>query len=331
MCIQVLRDRDWVRTQVLSQKLTPMKLLSQDDATIEQKGPPTAFAPSSTYAAGSHNAASQPDVAPTDIRPPKPTYGFPNECKNYHAPSKPFVHSRAHQTPATADWADAVHQEEDESVIGGGPTSEFFNYNQVSHRQNAQAQSQTQALAAARPSYERQCARSLLFCGLAEGTTHLDITEAIRGGQLLDIYMRGNERMAAVSFVRATDAQAFFDHVRRHDLYIRHKRVSKMREGGQVLGCVNDNANGSQVSVRWHDRQFIMPGHISSKIATGATRNLVIRRCNPSHTAAAIRDDLEHIHNLVVIKLEFIGSSCHIKTNSVQYAIFARTCMMSRL
>lgn len=315
----------------MSQKLTAVQLLSQDDATIEQKGPLTTSAPSPTYAAGQHNAEYQPDVAPTDTRPPKTTHGFPNECKNYDAPSKPFVHFRSHQTPATPDWADAVHQEEDASVIGGGPTNEFISYNQVSHHQNAQAQSQTQALAAARSSYERQCARSLLFCGLAEGTTHIDITEAIRGGQLLDIYMRGNERMAAVSFVHAADAQAFFEHVRRHDLYIRHKRVSIRKEGWEVLGCVNGNANGSQVSVRWHDRQFIMPGHISSKIATGATRNLVIRRCNPSHTAAAIRDDLEHIHNLVVIKLEFIGSSCHIKTNSVQYAIFARTCMMSRL
>lgn len=309
------------------------QLLSQDDATIEQKGPSTASVPSPTHTAGQYNAKFQPDVVPANTRPPKTTRRFPNDCGNFNAQSKPLAHSRAHQTPATPNWADAVHQEEEEeSVVGGGLTEEFIHYNQASHQRNAQAQAQaqTQALAPARPSYERQCDRSLLFGSLAEGTTHLDVTEAIRGGQLLDIYMRANERMAAVSFVHAADAQAFFEHVRRHDLYIRNKRVSIwMTE--KARGRVNGNANGQQVSVRWHDRQFIMPGHISSKIATGATRNLVIRRCNPSHTAAAIRDDLEHIHNLVVIKLEFIGSSCHIKTNSVQYAIFARTCMMSRL
>lgn len=86
-----------------------------------------------------------------------------------------------------------------------------------------------------------------------------------------------------------------------------------------------------QVDVRWSDRHFILPGHVASKLAMGTTRNLVIRRCDPRHTAAIIRDDLEHIHNLVVIKIEFIGSSCHIKTNSIHNAMFARTCMMSRL
>lgn len=91
------------------------------------------------------------------------------------------------------------------------------------------------------------------------------------------------------------------------------------------------NTDHEQVDVRWNDRQFILPGHVASKIGTGATRNLVIRRCDPRLTEAALRDDLEHIHNLIVIKVEFIGGSCHIKTNSVHNAVFARTCMMSRL
>jgi hypothetical protein len=40
---------------------------------------------------------------------------------------------------------------------------------------------------------------------------------------------------------------------------------------------------------------------------------------------------MDHIHNLVVIKVEFLGASCYIKTNSVHNAMFARTCMMSRV
>lgn len=67
------------------------------------------------------------------------------------------------------------------------------------------------------------------------------------------------------------------------------------------------------------------------KINGGATRNLIIRGVNKArHTEESIREDLDHIHNLVVIKVEFIGNDCHIKTNSVNYALFARTCMMSR-
>lgn len=82
--------------------------------------------------------------------------------------------------------------------------------------------------------------------------------------------------------------------------------------------------------MKWSDRQFILPGHVANKIGIGATRNLVIRRCDPKHTEESIREDLEHIHNLVVVKVEFIGSNCFIGTNSVHNAMFARTCMMSR-
>lgn len=45
-----------------------------------------------------------------------------------------------------------------------------------------------------------------------------------------------------------------------------------------------------------------------------------------------IRDDLEHIHNLVVIRVSFDdnNNNAYISTNSVHNAMFARTCMMSR-
>jgi hypothetical protein len=86
-----------------------------------------------------------------------------------------------------------------------------------------------------------------------------------------------------------------------------------------------------QVAVKWNDRQFTLAGHAVGKIGGGATRNMVIRGLNPvRHTEESIREDLEHIHNLVVIKVEFVGCDCYIKTNSVNYALFARTCMMSR-
>ncbi|KAK2014700.1 hypothetical protein LZ32DRAFT_603098 [Colletotrichum eremochloae] len=159
-----------------------------------------------------------------------------------------------------------------------------------------------------RPQLERMTTRTIIMSNLAEGTTHADVTDVVRGGQLLDIFLRTHDRSAQVSFLHGSDARAFLEHTRRHDLYIRHKRVD----------------------VRWGDRQFILPGHVASKIETGATRNLVVRRCDPSLTEEGIRDDLEHIHNLVVVQVTFRGDNCHIGTNSVHNAMFARTCMMSR-
>jgi len=82
--------------------------------------------------------------------------------------------------------------------------------------------------------------------------------------------------------------------------------------------------------LKWSDRQFTLSGHVASKLGIGATRNLIIRRCDPNITEDMIRDDLEHIHNLVVIKVKFSGSSCYVSTNSVHNAMFARTCLMSR-
>ena len=66
---------------------------------------------------------------------------------------------------------------------------------------------------------------------LADGTTHGDITGAVRGGLLLDIFMRSHERSATVSFLNAADARAFFDHARKHDLYIKNKRVRSSSGG----------------------------------------------------------------------------------------------------
>lgn len=79
-----------------------------------------------------------------------------------------------------------------------------------------------------RPQHERIATRTLQLCNLPDNTTHADITSVVRGGMLLEVYIKYNTRSAQVSFLNSTDAQAFYDHVRRHDLYIRHKRASNM-------------------------------------------------------------------------------------------------------
>ncbi|KXJ94426.1 hypothetical protein Micbo1qcDRAFT_159585 [Microdochium bolleyi] len=159
-----------------------------------------------------------------------------------------------------------------------------------------------------RPHFAKTCQRSLTISGFPDHCSLAEITTVLRGGLLLIVHMRPTERCAFVSFLHEEHAVAFLQHVKTNGLYIRKKSVS----------------------VHWADRQYYLPGHVAYQIRGGATRNLVIRRCDPKHTETSVRDDLEHIHNLVAISVEFIGGSCYIRTNSVMNAIFARTCMTSR-
>lgn len=85
-----------------------------------------------------------------------------------------------------------------------------------------------------------------------------------------------------------------------------------------------------QLSFEWSERQFYMPGHVASKIRVGATRNLVIRSVKPDITEQRLREDLDHIHNLIIISVSFINGDAYLSLNSIHNALFARTCMMSR-
>ncbi|CAK7224544.1 hypothetical protein SEUCBS140593_005605 [Sporothrix eucalyptigena] len=156
---------------------------------------------------------------------------------------------------------------------------------------------------------DRKCLRTLQLVGLPESATLADVAAVVRGGLLVELYIRPQDRAGIVSFAREPDAKAFFDHVKRRDLYIKNKRIE----------------------ARWSERQFTLLGHVSHKINNGATRNLVIRQCNPRITEASVREDLDHIYNLIVISVTFANGDCHISTNSVHNAMFARSCLMSRM
>lgn len=80
----------------------------------------------------------------------------------------------------------------------------------------------------------------------------------------------------------------------------------------------------------WNDRQFVLPGHVANKIGIGATRNLVIRAVHPNITEQRLREDLDHIHNLIIISLYFRNGDAYLSLNSIHNSLFARTCMMSR-
>jgi len=51
---------------------------------------------------------------------------------------------------------------------------------------------------------------------------------------------------------------------------------------------------------------------------------------HPNITAERLREDLDHIHNLVIIDLSFVNGDAYVSLNSIHNSLFARTCMMSR-
>ena len=67
--------------------------------------------------------------------------------------------------------------------------------------------------------------RSVQLYSLPEDTTHADVVAAVRGGLVLDIHLRHRDKTATISFLNESDAKAFYGHFRRHDLYIKNKRV----------------------------------------------------------------------------------------------------------
>jgi hypothetical protein len=65
--------------------------------------------------------------------------------------------------------------------------------------------------------------RTILITNLPERTTHKDLAGIIRGGRLLDIFLR-NDRTATISFVEG--AAEFLAYAKRTDIYLHMKRVS---------------------------------------------------------------------------------------------------------
>ncbi len=80
-------------------------------------------------------------------------------------------------------------------------------------------------LRAERPQFARAEQRTITVKNLWDRATHRDIVDLIRGGLVLDIYLRSNERSASISFVEGSSAQEFMAYVKRNDIYVHGKRV----------------------------------------------------------------------------------------------------------
>lgn len=79
--------------------------------------------------------------------------------------------------------------------------------------------------------------RSVQLLNLTPGVTYGDVSAVVRGGPLLEIFLRPKENSATVSFVQEADAVAFLEHSRTHGLYIKDRKVSKVESGKSNEYC----------------------------------------------------------------------------------------------
>lgn len=220
------------------------------------------------------------------------------------------------------------------------PANDGFSYAEISSpgidsvndEHEASSEPPDQATSMPKPDFPRtpEQLRSVRLVNLPEGTTYSDIADVIRGGLVYEFYITHGAATATITFVEAASAEIYFAHVRNNGLFLKNKRVSASSKPLHLSR--RDPINQTcQVGIRWSQRYQTIPGHHANRIAKGVTRNIVLRKCGPNHTEASVREDLEHIHNLEVVNVEFRGGDCHIGTNSVASAMYARTCMTSRL
>ena len=100
-----------------------------------------------------------------------------------------------------------------------------------------------------RKRYARDEQRTVVAKNLSDRTTHKDIVDFVRGGPVLDIYLRSNERSASISFVEGSAAQEFMNHVKRNDVYIHGKRVCS--------SCIGEGQTPLTFSRSWSSRGMI--------------------------------------------------------------------------
>jgi hypothetical protein len=70
--------------------------------------------------------------------------------------------------------------------------------------------------------------RSVVLKGISPFTTMADVLGVIRGGAVLNIFLRPQQRTAHVSFVEPNAAEKFLIHSKRTDTYVKGKRVSDL-------------------------------------------------------------------------------------------------------
>ena len=70
--------------------------------------------------------------------------------------------------------------------------------------------------------------RTIYLTRLPERITYAQIFAVIRGGAVVDVWMKSSDHAASVSFVDCLAAENFYQYARRNDIYIDGKRVQKL-------------------------------------------------------------------------------------------------------
>lgn len=106
--------------------------------------------------------------------------------------------------------------------------------------------------------------RTVFAKNLSDRTCHKDIVDFVRGGMVLDIYLR--ERSVSISFVEGSAAQEFMKYVKRKDIYVHGKRVCPpvFQIRGDFLTFI------FQLEFSWSERQYVLPRHVRNMIGIGA-------------------------------------------------------------
>lgn len=139
----------------------------------------------------------------------------PTHANNIEKPVEPVSHRESvdeyHENHNNGDYKGGGHfDEEEDTAFQGNDEKDECDNSSKSGRSSAVHVGQ----------------RTVLLRGLPDRVTHHDITEAVRGGALLDIFLRAREHMASVSFVEESAAQEFLHYARQYGVYVAGKRVS---------------------------------------------------------------------------------------------------------
>jgi len=67
--------------------------------------------------------------------------------------------------------------------------------------------------------------RTIYLTKLPDRVTYAQIFSVIRGGTVVDVWMKSSDHAASVSFVDCSAAESFYQYTRKNDIYIDGKRV----------------------------------------------------------------------------------------------------------
>lgn len=73
--------------------------------------------------------------------------------------------------------------------------------------------------------YQTNGNRTLFFTRLPEKSTYASFLEVVRGGVVVDVWMKPSDRCASVSFLQPQSAANFYRYAKKNDLYIDGRRV----------------------------------------------------------------------------------------------------------